>query len=331
MDSLNQPSRPHRNLIESDDPDAMSPLAAFDGTRPPAPQWFTDALAQEPERSFTQVDGAAIETLTWGARGKPGLILVPGTNAHADWWSFIAPFFADRMRVVALSVSGMGRSDWRDTYSAGGHAREIAAVAEAAGLFDGPIPPVAVGHSFGGMIVAHMLSLMGERFQCGILVDSLFVPPDREPRAAPRRFPNRVMASVQEAVTRFRLAPPQRVDNPFILDHLARLSLKAVDGGVSWCFDPFIFRKMTERVEGPVIGRVRAPVAMISGSRSLLVTEDALSLARALAAQPMPEIVIPDAAHHILVDQPLALVAAIRSLLSVWPAGGISAAQGRAR
>jgi pimeloyl-ACP methyl ester carboxylesterase len=32
-----------------------------------------------------------------------------------------------------------------------------------------------------------------------------------------------------------------------------------------------------------------------------------------------PQIVIPDSEHHIMVDQPLALVAALRALLAVWP------------
>jgi pimeloyl-ACP methyl ester carboxylesterase len=32
----------------------------------------------------------------------------------------------------------------------------------------------------------------------------------------------------------------------------------------------------------------------------------------------VPTIVIPDSEHHIMVDQPLALVAALRSLLAVW-------------
>ena len=33
-----------------------------------------------------------------------------------------------------------------------------------------------------------------------------------------------------------------------------------------------------------------------------------------------PEVEIPEAHHHIMIDQPLALVAALRSLLAVWPA-----------
>ena len=91
----------------------MAPLAAFRGQKPPAPAWFERVVAIEPERTFVAVDGAQVETLAWGERGKPGLILLHGGAAHGDWWSFIAPFFAGERRVVAPSFSGMGRSDWR--------------------------------------------------------------------------------------------------------------------------------------------------------------------------------------------------------------------------
>jgi pimeloyl-ACP methyl ester carboxylesterase len=33
----------------------------------------------------------------------------------------------------------------------------------------------------------------------------------------------------------------------------------------------------------------------------------------------MPVIDLPDAGHHPMLDQPLALVAALRTLLAVWP------------
>ena len=56
-----------------------------------------------------------------------------------------------------------------------------------------------------------------------------------------------------------------------------------------------------------------------------LYTCPALDLEHRKAGAPSPfppgliEIEIPDAHHHIMIDQPLALVAAIRALLSVWP------------
>jgi hypothetical protein len=33
----------------------------------------------------------------------------------------------------------------------------------------------------------------------------------------------------------------------------------------------------------------------------------------------VPEIEIPDSHHHVMIDQPLALVAALRTLLATWP------------
>src|SRR5688500_15752256 len=82
--------------FHSDDlpPEVRAPLAGFAGEEPPAPQWFKDAIADEPERGFVGPAGKRLEMLTWGERGKPGLLLVHGNSAHADWWSFIAPFLA---------------------------------------------------------------------------------------------------------------------------------------------------------------------------------------------------------------------------------------------
>ncbi|MHB8285667.1 MAG: alpha/beta fold hydrolase, partial [Caulobacteraceae bacterium] len=84
-----------------------APLARFHGERPPAPAWFAAALAQAPDRSFVPVEGVNIELLAWGERGRPGLLFLHGGRAHADWFSFIAPFFADDYRVGAVSMSGM--------------------------------------------------------------------------------------------------------------------------------------------------------------------------------------------------------------------------------
>ncbi|HTM76931.1 MAG TPA: alpha/beta hydrolase, partial [Devosia sp.] len=99
------------------------------------PAWFEEALAAEPETSFVTVDGVAIEMLTWGPRGAPGLMLVPGHGANAHWWAFIAPFFAGQFRVASISLSGMGRSGWRESYTASSYVQEVAAVAQAAGLY----------------------------------------------------------------------------------------------------------------------------------------------------------------------------------------------------
>ena len=78
-------------------------LGPFQGEKPPAPAWFDAAVAHGPERQRIAVEGAEIELLTWGEVGRPGLLFLHGNGAHADWWSFIAPFFAKDWRVAAIS------------------------------------------------------------------------------------------------------------------------------------------------------------------------------------------------------------------------------------
>jgi pimeloyl-ACP methyl ester carboxylesterase len=306
--------------IRSDQPAAIRPLARFGGVRPPAPVWFEAALSDAPERSSVDVDGAAIEMLCWGRRGTPGLILLHGTNAHADWWSFIAPALAAERRVIAFSLSGMGRSAWREHYSVAGYAREVIAVAEAGGAFAGAEPPVALGHSFGGLIVAEAMASAGERFAGAVLVDSILLPPGQAVTdlGMGRSF-NPVIASLADAVARFRVLPPQDVENLYALDHIARRSIKPVPGGVTWSFDPTLISKLRDIPDGTAVARMRTSVALMRGDRSSLASGPMYAYARGLVDRAVPEVVIPDAGHHVMIDQPLAFIAALRGLLAAWP------------
>src|SRR5581483_10161449 len=136
-------------------PEVQAPLADYGGDEPPSPQWFKDAIAHEPERSVVESLGTKLEALTWGEVGKPGLLFVHGNSAHADWWSFIAPFFADDYRVTSMSLAGMGASDWRERYAFPDFAEDAEAVARATGLYEGGRKPIYIGHSFGGGQVFH--------------------------------------------------------------------------------------------------------------------------------------------------------------------------------
>lgn len=162
-----------------------APLVAFAGAVPPAPPWFTAAMADAPEVSTISVDGAAIEVLTWGERGKPGLLFLHGNGAHAGWWRFIAPFFAGQYRVVAFSWSGMGGSDHRASYSVRTFVDEIFAVITATGLADAG-PPLVVGHSFGGFPMMAAVKARGAEFAAAVIVDTPFRSAD-EPGGRPQR------------------------------------------------------------------------------------------------------------------------------------------------
>ncbi|MDA1077108.1 MAG: alpha/beta fold hydrolase, partial [Proteobacteria bacterium] len=110
------------------------------------PHWFRSALDVDSETGTVDVDGTPINYRVWGQPGKPGIVLIHGSNAHLEWWRFVAPFLADQFRIAALDSSGNGDSGWRDRYSGETFAREVWAVCKAADL--GP-QPIVVGHSFG--------------------------------------------------------------------------------------------------------------------------------------------------------------------------------------
>src|ERR1700743_130175 len=100
-------------------------------TDPPEdpPEWFTKALATEPEAHRVDVEGTPIAYLAWGAPSRRGVVRVHGGGAHAHWGTHIGPRRAPARRVLALDLSGHGDSGRRDDYSLDVWAREILAVA----------------------------------------------------------------------------------------------------------------------------------------------------------------------------------------------------------
>lgn len=319
--------------VKNAPPELRSPLAAFKGEPPPAPEWFRKAVARAPERGFTPTPRGRIETLCWGEVGRPGLLFVHGNTAHADWWSFICPLFADDYRVTAMSLAGMGDSDWRDHYSFEAFADDAEAVCRDTGLYEGGRKPVYVGHSFGGGQVFYVASRRPRNLHAAIIIDVGFSgPPDavvngRPREARPPHGPIKVYASLEEALARFRLSPMQPIENPFILDHIARRSLKRVprpDGsgeeGWSWKFDPEMWSKFDRTALDAFFAsspQVEVPIAHLYGELSPMRGVPSL-----MAAYPPNglDIGVPNAHHHVMVDEPLALTAAIRCLLAAWRA-----------
>ncbi len=300
------------------------PLAAFNGQPPPAPDWFTQALADAPQRQHVPVQGAPIEALAWGRVGDPGLLLLHGNGAHADWYSFIAPLLKAGRRVVALSFSGMGGSGWRTQYSVAQWADEALAVAEATGLFAAAVKPVFAAHSFGGFPLMRVAAAHGSRLARAVVIDTPLRPPPEADGARRHRAENlrsaRVYASQAEALQRFRLLPPQGCAHPWVADVIARRGLKQVAGpsgapGWVWRFDPFVFRHFEFGRPYRDLAAAQCPITLVRGGRSRLLTPALMDHARSLAPPGTPVLELPDADHHVMVDQPLAFADLLAGLV----------------
>jgi pimeloyl-ACP methyl ester carboxylesterase len=292
-------------------------------TAPAAPEWFRRALAHTPQHGEVKVEGARIHYLLWGPAGRPGIVFVHGGAAHAHWWSFIAPLFVPEFRVAALDMSGHGDSDRRDAYPRDIWAREVIAVAKDAG-FAGP--PVVVGHSMGGFVTIATAAEFGDRIAGAVILDSPVRRPDPEEEEGMRgkAFRNpKVYPDVETALRHFRTVPDQPSSLPYVIDHVARQSLVRVahpeTGAPSftWKFDPGVWRRVTPRATHEVLAEVRCRVALFRAEHGL-VTPDIGEYMYELLGHSAPVIEIPEAYHHIMLDQPLLLVTGLRTLLADW-------------
>jgi pimeloyl-ACP methyl ester carboxylesterase len=288
--------------------------------RPDAPRWFREALAVPFDDGVTRVDGAAIHYLAWGDPGRRGLVFVHGGGAHAHWWSPLAATFAGDYRVLALDLSGHGDSDHRAEYALEQWTREVMAVVDAGGVQG---PPVIVGHSMGGFVTIATAALHADRLAGAIVCDSPVTEPDpeigayrlKEAFGRPRTY-----ASVDEALARFRTVPPQERYLDYVIDHVARQSLTAVDGGWRWKFDRRIFAQFATGMRSialPYLPQVTCRLALLRSECGLVTRDIGESMFDKLG-RVTPVIELPEAGHHAMLDQPLILLTAIRALLADW-------------
>lgn len=285
-----------------------------------APDWFRRALAVPFTDDEVVVGEAPIHYLAWGEPGRPGLVFVHGGGAHAHWWTHVAATFAGGLRVVAIDLSGHGDSGHRDVYDIEQWAAEVMTVAAAGGIVG---KPVVIGHSMGGFVTIATAALHAEELAGVIVCDSPVTEPDpevesfrlKEAFGVPRTY-----ASVEEALARFRTVPPQEHYCDFVMDHVGRHSLRPVDGGYQWKFDRNVFAQFAGGMRGiarPYLGEVRCRLALLRSEHGL-VTQDIGDAMYDALGRVAPVIEIPEAGHHAMLDQPLVLLTALRSLLADW-------------
>ena len=263
------------------------------------------------------VDGADVNYLSWGDSNRPGLVLIHGGAAHAQWWSHIAPLLSDLWYVVAPDMTGHGDSDHRDRYTLEQWSREVMAVINDSDMEDGP---VVVGHSLGGLVTIQTGAWFGDKLAGIVIVDSPVRARDPESEEGARgssfRSPG-VYSDVASAMARFRLVPDQPNDNAYITEHVARTSLKETDEGWTWKFDPAFFQHTLVPMRDQ-LRQVSCRVGFFRGQHSAVVPPDLGDYIYETLDRNSPVISIPAAHHHLMFDQPIALVAALRTLLTDW-------------
>jgi pimeloyl-ACP methyl ester carboxylesterase len=176
------------------------------------------------------------------------------------------------------------------------------------------------GHSFGGMLTALAAATAGDRLRGAILADARLYTRSVWGADAGPVPPRRLYASRGEMIARFRLEPRQPQRHRYILDLIAGEALEEADAGWRWRADPELRHKtnLGSNLTG-LIPRALCPLMFVRGALSATVTEDIWAEHKRLAPAGTPFVVIPDAHHHLMIDQPVALTSVISAMVQMLP------------
>jgi len=280
------------------------------------PDWFEKAIATPSEDRVVEVEGCPIHYQLWGNPSDPCIVFIHGFSAHSHWWDFIAPLVVEQQYcVAAMDFSGAGNSGHRESYTQELYAEEVLGVAADA-EFNKPF--YIVGHSFGGGITVKTAALYEDKIAGIILVDSKVIklPGHESGRRTIGALPVAVYPDKETAIKRFRIIPPQPVVNEYIVNYIASHSSKPVEGGVVWKADPKLLgRFKSGDLTDDLIG-LKCKVGIIYGARSSTFSDELKEYMAYILPKETPFKSIPDAFHHVFLDNPLEFVTELTHMLN---------------
>lgn len=259
-------------------------------------------------------DGTRLHLLDWEG-GASTLVLLHGGALSAHTFDLLALALADDVRCIALDLRGHGESGWAEDYSIG---RSVADVLELIDRLGAPELHLA-GMSLGGCIAGHVAPLLGDRLSSLTFID-VGDEVNFEASARMRAFIEgaRPVAQVEDLV-RQALAVSPKTDPDLMLYRYRSLLTHRPDG-YGWKADrrtpvnfPHILEKLAELKA--LACMITCPVLVAKGGNSRVLTQEGLERF-ASRFRKGRWAVIPAAGHNIQEDQPAALAAAMRDLMS---------------
>jgi pimeloyl-ACP methyl ester carboxylesterase len=295
-------------------PHARKPLPSDHGRRDGTQVGLP--LVRAEERTL-EVAGVPITYRLWAGAGDnaPSLLFLHGFRAHSRWWDHIVPSFVADYRIAAMDFSGLGDSGWRDDYSLALFAREIIELIDAASL----APAIIIAHSFGASPAIQASVLAPEKITRVIVIDSrLLLEGVPEPTVADLdgiAGVKKVHPDLASLLPRFRLLPAGGHVEPGLLEYVAQHSAGLGRDGWSWKFDENLHPQLTPGRDRIDPAKVTIPLDYIYGVDSEVVSPALVDLMTSLLPTCRQPIAIPDCNHHVLLEQPEALIVVLHELL----------------
>jgi pimeloyl-ACP methyl ester carboxylesterase len=300
------------------------------------PQWFKQALAIKSEDKYADFQDARLHFRSWAGPSPdaPNVVMVHGGGAHARWYDFIAPLVAPQYNVISVDLPGMGDSGWLQKYDRDIMADGVMAMVRAAGF---TAKPAIIAHSMGGMVSLLCAHNYHQELAALMICDYYVRPPyaheewymekDENGVLSPRPTRDtRVYEDFDTALARFRLQPEQPCANQFIVDYIGGHSLREVEGGWTWKFDPHMYRNFPIGDDwAEIYANVPLPLSAMFGELARehddISREELVGYMQGLRPQ-SPHFDLLAARHHVLLDQPLAFASSVMMQMQSWQTQG---------
>jgi len=256
------------------------------------------------------------------------VLILPGLGTSIDYWQFVIPALASHYRVVAVDLPGFGKSDKPDaSYELSWITDQVVAFMDAKGIGRASI----IGGSMGGHVALMLALNHPERVSKLVLMGSVgnWEPPGLLLDAAIKTLWNDGLATeflrqhwpelyakmfktktpMTEGIFRYDMA--LRADGPKYYPY-GRAASRA-------------FRSILESTCRDRLGEIVCPVLLVWGEEDTIhsAADVALHFREHLADSRL--VVVPDAAHEVMVDQP----AAFNDLATAFLGSGTAAIHDR--
>jgi pimeloyl-ACP methyl ester carboxylesterase len=255
-----------------------------------------------------------LNCIDYGGRGKQPILLIHGGSAHAHWWDFVGPALTDRFHVLALDQRGHGDSPWTDEWGYGTrhYVADLAAIISEWGFG----APVLVGHSMGGHNVKVYAGMHSETLRAVVAIDS----PATYPAYAVKMLretaerEGRRFDSLAEACANFRTMPSQSVARPEVMRNVAVHSFRETPEG-KWMHKMDRRTMMRDPIDAyPLLTNIGCPALYLRAAFSAL--KDGYPEKIVSKIPNGRYAVVPDSHHHVLLDNPEGLIAALVEFLA---------------
>jgi esterase len=259
---------------------------------------------------YVEIAGLKLHLQDYGTAGKPPMLCVHGSAAHAHWFDFVAPGFTADYHVLAPDQRGHGDSEWdrspEPDYTYARYAADLHELTEKLDLRDF----ILIGHSMGGLVSIVYAATYPGRAKAFIMIDSS-VNMSADRIASMNAVGNREGSSYPdqgEFVANFKIRPSGSSATPDIVRHLGTYSGRQFEDG-RWRskVDRNVYARREFKNLFPYWDNIKIPALLMRGDHSQRISPEVVAGVRARA----PQVEVDEVAgcdHHVTLDNPLGFV-----------------------